>query len=147
MNFLDSIKADMYSAMKSGDKNRASTLRILLAKLKDKQINERKDLSEKECIAVVKTLVKQRKEAMEMYENAGRDGLAEKEKMEFDILNSFIPEMMNEEEIRNLVKTVITDSNAKELSDIGKVMPIVMKKGGSKIDGRIANQILRELLE
>ena len=147
MNFLDTIKADMYSAMKSGDKNRANTLRILLAKLKDKQINERKDLSEKECIAVVKTLVKQRKEAMEMYENAGRDGLAEKEKMEFNILNSFIPEMMNEEEIRNLVQTVITDSNAKELSDIGKVMPIVMKKGGSKIDGRIANQILRELLE
>ena len=147
MNFLDTIKADMYSAMKSGDKNRANTLRILLAKLKDKQINERKDLSEKECIAVVKTLVKQRKEAMEMYENAGRDGLAEKEKMEFNILNSFIPEMMNEQEIRNLVQTVITDSNAKELSDIGKVMPIVMKKGGSKIDGRIANQILRELLE
>lgn len=147
MNYIDKIKSDMYVAMKSGDKDKAGTLRTLFAKLKDKQINIRKDPTEKECISVVKTLVKQRQESIEMYEKAGRQDLAIKEKLEFDILNSYLPAMMDEGETRKLVQTVITKTNAKGLSDIGKVMPIVMQQGGSEIDGKIANQILRELLE
>ena len=147
MDYIETIKVDMYAAMKSGDKDKAGTLRTLLAKLKDKQINTRKDLTEKECISVIKTLVKQRKESIEMYEKAGREGLAIKEKLELDILSVYLPEMMDEGETRKLVEAVITETNAKGLSDLGKVMPIVMQKGGSRIDGKIANQILRELLE
>ena len=147
MNFLDTIKSDMYDAMKSGDKDKAGTLRTLLAKLKDRQINNRKDLTEKDCISVIKTLVKQREEAANMYEKAGRDSLAQKEKIEFDILNSYLPEMMSEVEIRNLVESVISETNAKGITEMGKVMPLVMRKGGNAIDGKMANQILRELLE
>ena len=147
MDYIEKIKVDMYAAMKSGDKDKASTLRTLLAKLKDKQINTRKDLTEKECISVIKTLVKQRKESIEMYEKAGREGLAIKEKLELDILSVYLPEIMDEGETRKLVQAVITETNAKGLSDLGKVMPIVMQKGGSKINGKMANQILRELLE
>ena len=147
MDYIEKIKVDMYTAMKSGDKDKAGTLRTLLAKLKDKQINTRKDLTEKECISVIKTLVKQRKESIEMYEKAGREGLAMKEKLELDILSVYLPEMMDEGETRKLVEAVITETNAKGLSDLGKVMPIVMQKGGSEINGKIANQILRELLE
>ena len=147
MDYIEKIKVDMYAAMKSGDKDKASTLRTLLAKLKDKQINTRKDLTERECISVIKTLVKQRKESIEMYEKAGRDGLAIKEKLELDILSVYLPEIMDEGETRKLVQAVITETNAKGLSDLGKVMPIVMQKGGSEINGKMANQILRELLE
>ena len=147
MDYLETIKVDMYAAMKSGEKDKAGTLRTLLAKLKDKQINTRKDLTDKECISVIKTLVKQRQESIEMYEKAGREGLAIKEKLEFDILNEYLPEMMDVGETRKLVQAVITETNAKGLSDLGKVMPIVMQKGGSKINGKVANQILRELLE
>tara|TARA_B100001540_G_C15221677_1_gene379785 strand:+ start:63 stop:506 length:444 start_codon:yes stop_codon:yes gene_type:complete len=147
MDYIETIKVDMYAAMKSGDKDKASTLRTLLAKLKDKQINTRKDLTEKECISVIKTLVKQRKESIEMYEKAGREGLAIKEKLELDILSVYLPEIMDEGETRKLVQAVITETNAKGLSDLGKVMPIVMQKGGSEINGKMANQILRELLE
>ena len=147
MDYIDTIKVDMYTAMKSGDKDKAGTLRTLLAKLKDKQINTRKDLTEEECISVIKTLVKQRKESIEMYEKAGREGLAIKEKLELDILSVYLPEIMDEGETRKLVQSVITETNAKGLSDIGKVMPIVMQKGGSEINGKMANQILRELLE
>lgn len=147
MDYMETIKVDMYAAMKSGDKDKASTLRTLFAKLKDKQISTRKDLTEKECISVIKTSIKQRKESIEMYEKAGRESLAVKEKLEFDILNTYLPSMMNEGEIRQLVQSAIIETNAKALSDIGKVMPIIMQKGGSTIDGKIANQILRELLE
>ena len=147
MDYIETIKVDMYAAMKSGNKDKAGTLRTLLAKLKDKQINTRKDLTEKECISVIKTLVKQRKESIEMYEKAGREGLAIKEKLELDILSVYLPEIMDEGETRKLVQSVITETNAKGLSDLGKVMPIVMQKGGSEINGKMANQILRELLE
>ena len=147
MNFLDKIKTHMYDAMKSGDKDKAGTLRTLLAKLKDRQINNRKDLTERDCISVIKTLVKQREEAADMYEKAGRESLAQKEKYEFDVLNSYLPETMSEAETRNLVKSVISETNANGLMDMGKVMPLVMQKGGDAIDGKIANQILRELLE
>ena len=147
MDYIETIKVDMYAAMKSGDKDKAGTLRTLLAKLKDKQINTRKDLTEQECISVIKTLVKQRKESIEMYEKVGREGLAIKEKLELDILSVYLPEIMDEGETRKLVQAVITETNAKGLSDLGKVMPIVMQKGGSEINGKMANQILRELLE
>ena len=147
MNFLDTIKSDMYDAMKSGDKDKAGTLRTLLAKLKDRQINDRKDLTEKDCISVIKTLVKQREEAADMYEKAGRESLAQKEKIEFDILNLYLPEMMSEVEIRNLVESIISETNATGITEMGKVMPLVMQKGGNAIDGKMANQILRELLE
>ena len=124
MDYMEIIKVDMYAAMKSGDKDKVGALRTLLAKLKDKQINTRKNLTEKECISVIKTLVKQRQESIKMYEKAGRASLAVKEKLELDILNAYLPTMMDEREIRQLVQSVIIETNAKALSDIGKVMPL-----------------------
>ena len=147
MNFIESIKIDMYSAMKSGDKDTAGTLRTLLAKLKDRQINSQKDITEKECMSVIKTLVKQRLESAEMYEKAERDDLANKERIELKILSSYLPQMLSENEIRELVQSAITETKAEGLEDIGKVMPLVMKRGGDAVDGKTANKILREILE
>ena len=147
MSFIESIKTDMYSAMKSGDKEKAGTLRTLLSKLKDRQINTRQELTDNDCINVIKTLVKQRKEAAKMYEDAKRPKLAEKEKIELAILETYLPKMMTEQETRTLIENVINETGAKDISDIGKVMPIVMQRGEGKVDGKNANIILRELLE
>ena len=147
MNFIESIKTDMYSAMKSGDKDTAGTLRTLLAKLKDQQINSQKDITEKECMSVIKTLVKQRLESAQMYEKAERDDLANKERIELKILSSYLPQMLSENEIREIVQSAITETKAEGLEDIGKVMPLVMKRGGDAVDGKTANKILREILE
>ncbi len=147
MSFIESIKTDMYSAMKSGDKEKAGTLRTLLAKLKDRQINTRQELTDNDCINVIKTLVKQRKEAAKMYEDAKRPKLAEKEKIELAILETYLPKMMTEQETRTLIEDVINETGAEGISDIGKVMPIVMQRGEGKVDGKNANIILRELLE
>ena len=147
MSFIESIKTDMYSAMKSGDKEKAGTLRTLLSKLKDRQINTRQELTDNDCINVIKTLVKQRKEAAKMYEDAKRPQLAEKEKIELAILETYLPKMMTEQETRTLIENVINETGAEGISDIGKVMPIVMQRGEGKVDGKNANIILRELLE
>ena len=137
----------MYSAMKSGEKEKAGTLRTLLAKLKDRQINTRQELSKDDCLKVIKTLVKQRKEAADMYAKADRQKLADKENSELIILESYLPKMMTEPEIRSLVESAIIETAAQGIADIGKVMPIIMQRGRGKVDGKKANMILRELLE
>ena len=100
MSFIDTIKSDMYTAMKSGEKKSAGTLRTLLAKLKDQQINTGKSLSDQEGLNVIKTLVKQRRESIEIYGKANRLDLAEQEKIELNILESYLPQMMTEDETR-----------------------------------------------
>ena len=147
MSFIDTIKADMYTAMKSREKKTASTLRTLLAKLKDQQINTGKELSDQEGLNVIKTLVKQRRESIEMYEQATRPDLAEQEKIELNILESYLPQMMTEDETRSLVISVIEETGSIGMEDVGKVMPVVMQRGAGSVDGKTANMILRELLE
>ena len=147
MSLIDTIKADMYTAMKSGEKKPAGTLRILLAKLKDQQINMGKKLSDQEELNVIKTLGKQHRESIEIYEKATRPALEEQEKIELNILESYLPQMMTKDEIRSLVISVIKETGSIGMEDIGKVMPVVMQRGAGSVDGKTANMILRELLE
>ena len=147
MKLLEKIINEMYLSMKSGDKIKANALRTLVSKLKDQQIKLRKDISDEEALKVIKTLVKQRKESAQIFLNAGREELAEKENLEISILEKYLPKMISDDEIRALVEGVVKEIGAKDLSDIGKVMPLVMKRGKGKVDGRLANEILRELLE
>ena len=147
MSLLKNITDEMYLSMKSGDKEKANTLRTLISKLKDRQIKLRKDISDEEALKIIKTLVKQRKESAEIYSKAGREELAQKENFEISILDNYLPKLMSEEDVLSLIKKIVNETNAKDLSDIGKVMPLVMQRGKGKVDGKIANSILRSLLE
>ena len=147
MSLLKNVTDDMYLSMKSGDKEKANTLRTLISKLKDQQIKLRKGISDEEALKIIKTLVKQRKESAEIYSKAGREELAEKEKFEINILDNYLPKLMSEEDVLSLIKKIVDETNAKDLSDIGKVMPLVMQRGKGKVDGKIANRILRSILE
>ena len=147
MNFIEKIKLDMHSSMKSRDELDTKVLRVLLAKLKESQINRGKNLTEQECISVIKTLVKQRKEAAEIYKKANRTDLAEKENNENKILSRYLPKMLTEYEIKKIVEKIIKENNIKNISQIGMAMPLIMKTGGGAIDGKIANQILRDILD
>ena len=147
MKLLEKIINEMYLSMKSGEKTRANALRTLVSKLKDQQIKLRKDISDEEALKVIKTLVKQRKESAQIFLKAGREELAEKENLEISILEKYLPKMISDDEIRVLVEGIIKEIGAKDFSDIGKVMPLVMKRGKGKVDGKLANDILKELLE
>ena len=147
MSLLKNITDEMYLSMKSGDKEKANTLRTLISKLKDQQIKLRKDISDEEALKIIKTLVKQRKESAEIYSKAAREELAEKENFEISILDTYLPKLMSEEDVLSLIKKIVDETNAKDLSDIGTVMPLVMQRGKGKVDGKIANRILRSLLE
>ena len=147
MSLLKTITDEMYMSMKSGDKQKVNTLRTLISKLKDQQIKLKKNISDEETLKVIKTLVKQRKESAEIYLKAGREELAEKENYEISILNTYLPKLMSEEEVLLLIKQIIDETNAKDLSYIGKVMPLIMQRGKGKVDGKMANSVLRSLLE
>tara|TARA_Y100001970_G_scaffold31303_1_gene38835 strand:+ start:2580 stop:3023 length:444 start_codon:yes stop_codon:yes gene_type:complete len=147
MEFIKKIQSDMYAAMKSGDQVATDTLRMLLSKLKEQKINSKNDITESECISIIKKLVKQRKESVEMYDKANRMELADKEQTELLILNEYLPKMMSYEETKTLVQTILKETKVKRISEIGKVMPLIMQQGGQEVDGKTANMLLRELLD
>ena len=147
MSLFDTIQSDMYAAMKSGDKHKTGTLRVALSTLKDKKIEKREDLTDVEAIKIIKNLVKQRKEAADIYKENGRNDLMKNENTELEILNAYLPKMMSEDDLRTLVKKVVEDTGASNLSDIGKVMPEVMKQSAGKADGKMAQSIVRDLLQ
>ena len=146
MVLYEKIQSDMYTAMKAGEKEKASTLRTVLAKLKDKQIDAREPLSEKDEIKVLQTLVKQRKESIDLYQKGGRSELAEAESFELEIINTYLPEMMNEDDVRKLIEEIIEETGAQSMADLGKVMPQIMKQGKGLIDGKTAQRIVSEIL-
>ena len=147
MNYTDQIKNDMYVAMKSGDKIKTNILRTLLSTLKEKQIDKKEDINEDEYLSIIKRLVKQLKESADAYQKAGRSELYEKEVSELNILNEYLPEILSEEHTLDLVKEVISQTSANSISDMGKVMSLIMQKSNGKVDGKIANRLVKELLQ
>ena len=137
----------MYVAMKSGDKIRTNILRTLLSTVKEKQIEKKEDINEDEYFSIIKRLVKQLKESADAYQKAGRSELYEKEVSELDILKEYLPEILSEQQTLDLVKEVIGETSANSLSDMGKVMSLIMQKGNGKVDGKIANRLVKELLQ
>ena len=91
-------------------------------------------------------LVKQRKESIELYQKGDRPELVELETKEMEILNNYLPKMMDENEIKNIVKTVIDDIGATSMADMGKIMPEVMKRGNGLIDGKSAQKFVNEII-
>ena len=146
MSLSEQIQKDMYTVMKNGEKDKTVTLRSALSKLKDKRIDKRDDLSEQEELQVIKTMVKQRYESIEMYEKGGRDDLVAKEKTELEILETFLPQMISAEELGTLINAVIAETGATSMSDIGKIMPEVMKRSAGRADGKLAQSLVRDKL-
>ena len=133
--------------MKSGDKIKTNILRTLLSTLKEKQIEKKEDINEDEYLSIIKRLVKQLKESADAYQKAGRSELYEKEVSELDILKEYLPEILSEKQTLDLVKEVIGETSANSLSDMGKVMSLIIQKGNGKVDGKIANRLVKELLQ
>ncbi len=146
MPLVDEIQKDMYKAMKEKEKERINALRNIIGKLKYKYIDKGDKLTEQEEIKVIQSLAKQRRESMEMYKQGGRNDLVETERKELSIIEEYFPQAMSEEDVRRLVRETVKETGAESMSDLGKVMPLVMKKGAGKVDGKIAQEILRELL-
>ena len=143
---LKKIEKDMMSALKNKEKEKAGSLRLIISKCKNKAIELGRDLSDSEVIKVLQTAAKQHKESIKMYKEGNRSDLVEQETTELGFVEDYLPSMMDEEEVKKLVKQIIEEVGATDMSDFGKVMTNIMKKGAGKIDGSLAQSIVKELL-
>ena len=143
---LHQIEIDLKDALKNQDKAKVGVLRILISKCKNKSIATGKPLEDSEVMKVLQTAAKQHKESIKLYKQGERNDLVNQETAEMNIVEAYLPSMMTEDEIKLIVSSVIEETGASSMADFGKVMPQVMKKGAGKIDGGVAQNLLKELL-
>lgn len=146
MELKAEIQGAMKAAMKSGDRLTVSALRLLLSALHNEEIKVRRALTTTEIERTVSTLCKQRRESIELFRKGGRGELAEKEEAELKVLQRFLPQPLDEDEVRALIQASIDEVGAKGIQDLGKVMSQVMPKVSGRTQGKRVNEIAKELL-
>ncbi|RYU59411.1 GatB/YqeY domain-containing protein [Methylolobus aquaticus] len=125
LTLKERLQADVKSAMKSGDKARLGTLRLAMAAIKQREVDERVELDDAAVIAVLDKMLKQRRESISQYEKGGRQDLAEIERAEIDVLQPFLPQPLSEAELTSLIEDALNRTAANAIGDMGKVMAIL----------------------
>lgn len=150
MSIKQSILDELKSAMKNKDTDKLRVLRSLKAKILEKEISERKggeaELSDEQVTEVLMKAAKQRKESIEQFDQGDRKDLADKEREELQIISTFLPRMMNEQEVRAEVKKEIDKLEASSMDDMGKVMGVMMGKLKGKAEGSVVSRVVKEEL-
>jgi uncharacterized protein YqeY len=147
MSLTTKVGADIAAAMKAKDAARLSALRMLKAAIMNKGVEKGRDLDDAEVLQVIASLMKQRRDSIEQFANAGRTDLVEKEKKEVAVLEEYLPPAVTPEEIDAAVAAAIAETGATSAKDLGKVMKAVMPKlAGKNADGRLVNEAVRRKL-
>ena len=149
MGLSDQIQKDMVEAMRSRDELRLSTLRMVKSAIKNKEIDKRAPLDDKEAQQVLSTLIKQRRDSIEQFQKGGRQELADKEAAEIKLIEAYLPKEMGEEEIVAAVKAVIAEMGSPTMKDMGTVMKNSMARlqgSGARVDGKIVSAIVKKQL-
>lgn len=145
-NLTEKIRADLTAAMKAQEKERLSTIRMLQSALKNEQINSGHELSDEEAMSVIRKAVKQRLDSIEQYTNAGRTELADKERSEMELLKTYLPPELSEEELESGVREIIASTGAQSKKDMGKVMKEATARYRGRADGKKVQEIVQRLL-
>jgi uncharacterized protein YqeY len=146
LTLITQIQNHVKDAMKAGDRLKLTTLRMLVAAIKQKEIDTRSDLSDDDIISIIEKQMQQRLEAAEQYEAAGRNELFEKESQEAEILKAYLPEKMGEEEVKGMIEKIISEMGEISMKEMGNVMSALKDQAGSKIDMKLASQMVREII-
>jgi hypothetical protein len=142
----EKVRADLTAAMKAQAKERLSVIRMLQSALKNEQINLGHELSDEEAMSVIRKSVKQRQDSIEQYANAGRNELADKERSEMEILKSYLPAEMSEEELESGLREIVAATGAQSKKDLGKVMKEATARYKGRADGKKIQEIVSRLL-
>ena len=146
MSLQDRLMADLKDAMRSRDTARIETLRMARSAVKYKEIELQRDATDDEVVEVLSREARRRTEAIEMFRKGGRQDLVSKEEAELEILEEYLPEQMSEDEVKDVVQRIVVDLGATDMSDLGAVMRQAMSDLKGKADGRLVNQMAREIL-
>ena len=147
MPIFETISDDLNVALKAGDKIRVSILRMIKSAVKNREIEKKAPLDDDEVKAILKTFVKRGKESIDQFTKAGRTELAEKETQELAVVQNYLPKQLSEEETKSIIADTLKEMEAAGPKDMGKVMKAVMGKAKGLVDGKLANKLLKEILE
>lgn len=147
MSLAERMVNDLKESLKARDANRTSILRMVKAAMKNMEIEKGGPLAEEEVQALLRTFVKRARESIEQFSKAGRTELADKEKEELAIIQQYLPQQLAGEEIKKIIKDVISETGASGPRDMGKVMKAVMARTRGQADGKLVNNFVKEMLE
>jgi uncharacterized protein YqeY len=143
---IDKIHADLKTSMKEKDRLRTDTLRLLISRIRNEEIEKKQKLKDAEVAVLVQKEIKGRKEAIELFEKGGRMDLADKERKEMSILESYLPRQLSDEELSDAVDKAVADTGAASPSDLGKVMKEILSKYSGRADGKRVRELVQEKL-
>jgi uncharacterized protein len=140
------INEDMKTALKAGDKRRLGTVRLIMAAVKQREVDERIALDDAQILAVLDKMLKQRRDSIDQYSKAGREDLAEQERFEVDIIQAYLPQGLSEQEIDSLVVAAISESGAAGVRDMGKVMALLRPQVQGRADMGVVSALVKQRL-
>lgn len=140
------IQSDMKTAMKAGDKTRLGVIRLMLAAIKQREIDDRIELDDAQVLAVLDKMVKQRRDSISQYSGAGREDLAEIERFEVEVIQSYLPRALTDEELTTLIDAAMTSTQASAMSDMSKVMGLLKPQIQGRADmGSVSARVKQRL--
>jgi len=142
----DSIQNDQIKYLKDGNQVDSSTLRFALSFINKEEKDKKGELNDSEVIKILKTMIKRNKDSYEQFINANRNDLADKEKKEMDLLNLYLPEILNEAETKKIVQSAIDKLDIKSMKEMGKAMGLIKNNHGDNIDMSLVSKYIKELL-
>ena len=147
MSISDQVTKDMIAAMKSREELKLSTLRMMKSALKNKEIDKRAPLDDKEALQVLSTMIKQRKDSIEQFTKGGRQELADKEASEITIIEAYMPKAIGEAEIVAAVRATVAEMGSPTMKEMGTVMKNTMAKlAGARVDGKVVSEAVKKEL-
>ena len=147
MSLRTQINEDMKTAMRAKEAHRLSAIRLLLAAIKQREVDERKELDDKEIVGVVEKMIKQRRESISQYEKASRADLVEAEKFELGVLQAYMPQQLSDAEIEAAVSAALAESGAQGMRDMGKVMAILKPQLSGRADMSAVSSMVKARLD
>ena len=146
MTLKERIQEDMKAAMRAKDQARLSAVRLLLAAMKQKEVDERIELADADVLGIIEKMVKQRRESIAQYEKASRQDLADQEKFEIGVLQAYLPQQMGEAEVAQAIAAAVAESGASGVKDMGKVMALLKPRLAGRADmGKVSGLVKARL--
>ncbi|NCC27684.1 MAG: GatB/YqeY domain-containing protein [Gammaproteobacteria bacterium] len=140
------IQSDMKTAMKAGDKTRLGVIRLILAAIKQREVDERIELDDTQVLSVLDKMLKQRRDSIQQYSSAGREDLAAVERFEVDVIQGYLPRALTDDELSALIDTAMASTGAAAMSDMGKVMAVLKPQVQGRADmGAVSTRIKQRL--
>jgi uncharacterized protein len=146
MSLTDTLRKDMFQATKEGQKEKSDILKMALASVKNAQIEVEEEFKDADIEKILRKEVKKIKDSIDQFTKMGREDLLKKEELQLEVLESYLPELLDEDEVRKVVEEKISQTGAESMRDMGKVMGAVMKELEGKTDGNTVKNIVQELL-